>query len=209
VLKLKGYLKPFIGMILVSLALLFSQAMCDLALPNYMADIVNTGIQRAGIETAAMSRMTDDAFIAISNVSEPDDAEVLMNCYTLSSDGIYIINEDADTEVINRIITDAAQTLSVLSGSAENIDVKNIYALDFSDSARIDEARAETNRTPESVKEQTAVSYVLAFYEDAGVDTDKMRTDYLYKSGAVMLGISLIGVFAAIGVIFFSSRVGA
>jgi len=43
-LKLLQYTKVYIGMILCSIALLFVQAMCDLALPDYMSDIVNTGV---------------------------------------------------------------------------------------------------------------------------------------------------------------------
>jgi ATP-binding cassette subfamily B protein len=44
VLKLVKYLKPYTAIILCAIALLFLQANCDLALPDYMADIVNTGV---------------------------------------------------------------------------------------------------------------------------------------------------------------------
>ncbi len=37
-------MKPYIGMILCAFALLYAQAMCDLALPDYMTDIVNKGV---------------------------------------------------------------------------------------------------------------------------------------------------------------------
>lgn len=45
-IKLKGYLKPFIGGISLSFVLLFVQAVCELNLPNYMSEIVNVGIQQ-------------------------------------------------------------------------------------------------------------------------------------------------------------------
>ena len=48
-LKLLEYMKPYIGMILCAIALLFVQAMCDLALPDYMSDIVNTGVMGGSI----------------------------------------------------------------------------------------------------------------------------------------------------------------
>lgn len=38
------YFKPYILFLAVSIALLFSQATCDLSLPDYMSDIVNKGI---------------------------------------------------------------------------------------------------------------------------------------------------------------------
>jgi len=44
VIKLARYIRPYIGMLLCAVALLFVQAITDLALPDYMADIVNTGV---------------------------------------------------------------------------------------------------------------------------------------------------------------------
>lgn len=45
-------LKPFTIFILIIIALLFVQAMTDLALPDYMSNIVNIGIQQNGIDNA-------------------------------------------------------------------------------------------------------------------------------------------------------------
>ena len=47
--KLVKYLKPFIVSLIVVVALLFGQAQCELALPDLMSDIVDTGIQKGGI----------------------------------------------------------------------------------------------------------------------------------------------------------------
>ena len=49
-LKLIRHLKPFTWLIVAIFVLLFGQAMSDLSLPSYMADIVNIGIQQHGIE---------------------------------------------------------------------------------------------------------------------------------------------------------------
>ena len=38
------FFKPCIPAILLIIALLFGQAMCELALPGYMSDIINDGI---------------------------------------------------------------------------------------------------------------------------------------------------------------------
>ena len=42
--RLMKYAEPYIGMIILAIMLLFGQAMCDLALPDFMSDIVNKGI---------------------------------------------------------------------------------------------------------------------------------------------------------------------
>jgi ATP-binding cassette subfamily B multidrug efflux pump len=46
------YTKPYLIMIAVSIALLFGQANFNLTLPDYLAKIVNVGIQQKGIENA-------------------------------------------------------------------------------------------------------------------------------------------------------------
>jgi ATP-binding cassette subfamily B multidrug efflux pump len=51
-LRLVRYLKPYIVLILITIALLFVQANADLALPDYLSRIVNNGIQQGGVENA-------------------------------------------------------------------------------------------------------------------------------------------------------------
>lgn len=48
-IKLSRYLIPYAAYLLVAIVLLFLQANCDLALPDYMADIVNTGVMTGNI----------------------------------------------------------------------------------------------------------------------------------------------------------------
>ncbi|MDR1148693.1 MAG: ABC transporter ATP-binding protein/permease [Spirochaetaceae bacterium] len=44
--KLAAYLKPYTGALAMMIILLFTQAFCNLLLPNYMSDIVDNGILR-------------------------------------------------------------------------------------------------------------------------------------------------------------------
>lgn len=211
-LKLRGYLKPFLGLIIFSLILLFIQALCDLTLPNYMANIVNTGIQRAGVESAAVERMTADAYRLILRVSDEEGVLLLNSAYSVENDsGIYVLNENGrqNEEAVSRVITDAAQTLVILSGEAESVDLDKIYSLDLSDEALLASAISDAKAEPYSVREQNSVSYVRAFYEEAGGDNDKVQMNFILRSGGIMLIVSLIGILAAIGVGFISSRVGA
>ena len=210
-LKLTGYLKPYIGLIILSLILLFTQAMCDLNLPNYMANIVNTGIQRAGVESFAPKRIDEEALKLILSVSSDKDSEVLAASYEKSDNeaGIYILKETADTEAVERTVSLAAQTLTVLSQSEDNKDADVLLSADVSDMARVLAAADEAAKAEESVREQNAVTLVRAIYTRAGGDADKAQMSFIYKSGGVMLLVSLLGVAAAIGVGFFSSRVSS
>ncbi len=51
-LRLFKYLKPYTLLIILAIALLFVQANADLALPDYLSDIVNVGIQQGGVANA-------------------------------------------------------------------------------------------------------------------------------------------------------------
>ena len=42
-LNLLKHLKPFVASMILAIALLFVQAICDLSLPDYMSNIVNVG----------------------------------------------------------------------------------------------------------------------------------------------------------------------
>ena len=60
--KLAKYLKPFAGILVLCVVLLYGQAMCDLNLPNYMSDIVNVGIQQGGVTGAAPEAISEKGF---------------------------------------------------------------------------------------------------------------------------------------------------
>ncbi|MCE7735263.1 MAG: ABC transporter ATP-binding protein [Candidatus Heimdallarchaeota archaeon] len=51
-LKIMKYAKPYRLMLLLAIGLLFAQANLELALPDYLSDIVDTGIQQGGVENA-------------------------------------------------------------------------------------------------------------------------------------------------------------
>lgn len=84
-IKLAKYLKPFAWALLVSVALLFGQAMADLNLPNYMSDIVNVGIQQSGIETAAPKAVSAKGLTFMKNFMTEDEKKVIDQSYKLVS----------------------------------------------------------------------------------------------------------------------------
>ena len=55
--KLAKYLRSSAGFLVLIVCLLFLQASCDLALPDYTSKIVNEGIQQKGIEDGVPEKM--------------------------------------------------------------------------------------------------------------------------------------------------------
>lgn len=80
-LKLKRYLKPYLGLLLVGVALLFGQAMLELTLPNYMSDIVNVGLQQGGITQAAPEVIDSDAMAMIQMFMSEEDKALVNAAY--------------------------------------------------------------------------------------------------------------------------------
>jgi len=62
-------LSKFTLPIVIIVALLVGQAMCDLALPDYTSKIVNIGIQQNGIENSAMEVITEEDYNKIITLS--------------------------------------------------------------------------------------------------------------------------------------------
>lgn len=80
-LKLKRYLKPYLGLLLVGVALLFGQAMLELTLPNYMSDIVNVGLQQGGITQAAPEVIDNDAMAMMQMFMSEEDRALVDAAY--------------------------------------------------------------------------------------------------------------------------------
>jgi len=110
-IRLAKYFKPFILLILLAIVLLFIQANCDLALPDYMSKIVNNGIQQGGVENAVprairqseMDRLVlfmsaeDKAAVlgdyTLVDASSPDYDRYVKDYPALASEPIYVLNE--------------------------------------------------------------------------------------------------------------------
>jgi len=93
--KILRHLKPFIFSIIGIILFLLLQANCDLALPDYMARIVNVGIQQGGIENAVPDaiRKTEMDKLALF-MSEADKEAVLEN---------YVLKEKLPQEEIDKL----------------------------------------------------------------------------------------------------------
>lgn len=118
-LRLFKYLKPYLLFVLITIGLLFVQAMADLALPNYMSEIVNIGIQQGGIESAVpeairqsemehltifMTEKEKSTVLAAYTLIEPNStaAENYFDIYpVLKSEAVYVLKPISDVEKSN------------------------------------------------------------------------------------------------------------
>lgn len=86
-LRILKYLKPYTGLILLAVALLFVQANADLALPDYMSKIVNNGIQQGGIENAVPEAIRQAEMDRLVLFMTEEEKSLVLSNYTLVDTG--------------------------------------------------------------------------------------------------------------------------
>lgn len=136
-LNLLKHLKPFVGSMILAVALLFVQAICDLSLPDYMSDIVNVGIQQGGVENAVpkvikssemkklfifmddnQKTVVDDNYILLDkdNLTTDEYNKYLKNYPELENESIYKLNtkEKEKLDKLNNIFGKPMLIVSML-----------------------------------------------------------------------------------------------
>lgn len=78
--------------VIIILALLVVQAMCDLALPSYTSDIIDVGIQNSGVEHVVPEKITEEELQTAQFIMTDDEADVWKNLYK-EKDGYYELKD--------------------------------------------------------------------------------------------------------------------
>jgi ATP-binding cassette subfamily B protein len=82
-LRLAKYLKPYLLLVLIAVALLFVQANADLALPDLMSNIVNYGIQQGGVQNAVPTAIRQSEMNRLVLFMSAGDKTMALSYYTL------------------------------------------------------------------------------------------------------------------------------
>ena len=224
-LKLAKYIKKYTGIIAVIVVLLFIQASCDLSLPEYTSNIVNIGIQQSGIEDAAADTIRKETMDQLFLLMTQEDQELIQQNYTLDGD-LWTRNKvDKNTrEELSRILGKPMLMLYSLAGEGaeaetmqsqiqipEGMDVMQM--LSSMTQEQRDQLLAEPyerlDAMPESIVTQSSIAFIRQEYEAQGIDMEDFQTQYLIRSGAVMLGYAVVIMIAAVSVTFLSCRLAA
>lgn len=230
--KLMKYLKPFVVSVIAVVALLIVQATCDLSLPEYTSKIVNIGIQQGGIENAVPNVIRESEMKKLMIFMSDSDKKEIDNNYKLIKDSekypdikgelVYELNTDNKDNIdkLNSIMSknilrvegiEMAKEKGVIKDIPSNMDIWTVLAnipqeeLDNIEK-NIDKQLDGMN---ESMLTQASVSYVKSEYQKIGINTDKLQTNYIFKSGAIMLGVALISMAATVTVGFLAAKIAA
>lgn len=224
-IKLAKYLKSSVVYLILIVTLLFLQAYCDLALPDYTSRIVNEGIQQKGIEDGVPDRMREETAENLLLFLDEEQSQILTDSYTLEN-GVYILNKITQEECQKLGSVLAPAQLMVMGFSEESEGTAALRAhLQVPEGVSIldalkqmpEETRAQVltaaakqmEDMPEMIMEQSAILFVQQEYEAMGENLDEHQTSYILKMGGRMLLLALLAMAASIGVTFCSARVAA
>ena len=120
--------RPFLVTILIIIALLFVQAMTELALPDYMSNIVNVGIQQNGIENAVPQVIRAEKLDRIKVLLNEEQRTLINNSYRLISKGN--INEEEYKKYLKEYPILETESLYILDTSSQRDieELNNILA---------------------------------------------------------------------------------
>ena len=165
---------------LVVFALLFVQAYCDLALPDYTSKIVDTGIQQGGIESPLPQTVRQSTLDALSLLMNEEDAQKLQSAYQyyLQDDGVLQLRSDL-TEDERTALEDAVTTpdivLYMAAAQAANTPAGQ-NNMGMTGLAEMPSAAADTETiTPTAADLDTVCSQFAAMSQMPGFDRSMLQ----------------------------------
>lgn len=233
-LKMIKYLKRSVLPILAIVLLLIVQAISDLSLPDYTSKIVNVGIQQGGVENAVpkiIRKSELDKLLLF--VTEEEKNKVIENYGVLdesrAQNYTIVVEEEVyelhttDEIVIDELNSIFGRSILILSGLEqakdlpegmeinENTDLVQLFEMMPKEQVAVmrEKVDEQFSAMPESMITQGATGFVKAEYEKIGLDTEKMQSHYILRSGGTMLLIALISMLATVAVGFLGARVAA
>ena len=203
--------------VLLIVLLLCVQAACDLALPNYTSDIVDTGIQQQGVEDVATTQLSERSHDLVAMMLPENDEQTFADAYTQNADGTYDLT-DSGRENRSELDDAMALPLTVVHYADQipdmNLDqVKAAYDAGMVSKSDIQsmlgQARESMGDMADTLIAQQGLASARAEYEQLGFDMDAMQMDYLVATGGKMLALAALGMLVAVIVGFIASRTAA
>ena len=203
--------------VLLIVVLLCVQAACDLALPNYTSDIVDTGIQQQGVQDVAAEQLTERTHDLVAMMLPESDEQMFADAYAQNEDGTYLLTESGKRD---RAALDDAMalpmTVTCYADQIAELDLDQVKAAYDQGMVGKDDIQAMLDRACGSMGDmadtlitQQGLAAARAEYEQLGYDLDAMQMDYLAATGAKMLGLAALGMAIAVMVGFLASRTAA
>jgi ATP-binding cassette subfamily B protein len=250
--RLLKYVKPYIWLVIAAIILLFVLANADLALPDYLSQIVNIGIQQNGVDSGIPDAIRESQMNKLILFLSPEEQELVMNSYqlvvqdseeydsvlatypTVEDEPVYILKE-LDKEQSAELEPVTSRGLSLLYGITQIVENPDRASALVSElpfeipdlpagidlftalkmmpaaqlEARLEQITAQFDTLPSTLTEQLTAQAIKDEYQALGMDLGNLQTNYILKTGGIMLLVSLISGIANIAVSYLAARSSA
>ena len=262
---------PYWKTVLVIFVLLMVQAYCDLSLPQYTSDMIDTGIQNQGTAHILPEKITKEEFQLAELFMTPEERQQWEDSYESTQDTYtlritdeqkleeldetlllpVILNqqmanmqenefkdmiaqrmpEEMKAELPKQIQDMSAEEICQMMKmdlniyEAEDEDGNNAFYVDarpmlqqMADAGQITQDHLLQSREPlqqmaESMGNSTllsmGISYAVSCSRAAGVETDAVQMNYLWKQGGKMFLMALLMLCVSVGTGYLSAKAGA
>ena len=206
-------LKPYWKTIVIIVLLLILQAVCDLALPQYTSDIIDTGIQNSGVKHIIPEAIVASEYEKAQLFMTTQEKEQWTSLYQQDND-IYRCKEKSEKKL------DEYDSLLVLPllivGQMEEADATQMQQFSMMGSMPdevIQQVRENTQKTIDTMGESfvhaMGVSYAVKQDILAGLDIHSIQTRYLLIAGGKMVVMALLIAVTTVLVGLAASKVAA
>lgn len=202
---------------------------------NGIVNVAPKAISEKGFNlTTSFMNKTDKAFVSDNYIKiNKGNNNYLKNYPLIAKENIYIMKSlNAETiakmddmfslsirtflNIVSKVTEGSnkqTNTTETVNMQKVEIDLAKIYQMipmikNVPEKVVLD-AREKAQKLPQSILSQIAIVFTKAFYEEIGINVEKIQTNYIILVGAKMLGITLIGAVATIIVGFLGSRMAA
>ncbi len=228
-LKIFKYLSESKISVIAIIALLVIQAYCDLALPQYTANIVDIGIGQSGIENVVPDQVRAETYDYLRLFMTDEEIELLDASYVVDAEGNYVLDtKNKETiEALNEALGVPMVLVSVFQnpeelagmmpeGAGATVDLptlKGMVDVGMLDKQQLialrEKALEQFGDMSDTIISQKAVLFIKSEYTKMGIDIGKVQTNYLLITGGKMLLYSVIMMITAICVGFLAAKIAA
>lgn len=221
-LKAFRYLKPYWLSVLAIIGLIFGQVQAELALPDYMSDIVTYGIQYGGVKESVpeamrastlqhMSYFADDAADAWTIVSKGD-SDYEKEYPAAKEEDIAVLKDGASPSdqakkaFLLVSLLDSEEVLKQLNMTSAD----QLYAaMDASPAIKEQILSTADEKISGFTEENLTSAEIMAVkseYTALGMDMAHLQSSYILSEGGKMLVIAALGSLAALIAAYLASR---
>lgn len=143
--KLLKNVRPYWKQVLIIIALLIVQAFCDLSLPQYTSDMIDTGIQNSGIEHILPEKITKEEYTYSTMFMTEEEQKQFEGAYKLEGD-VYVLTIDDEKkldELDDKLIVPIVMTYNM--SNMEESSFKKMVAQTLAENLETEQAAAKVD----------------------------------------------------------------